>query len=481
MEKAQISHTGQPRLIALFLGWGMDATPFSKLCKPGYDITIFFNYTGFDPKADAEAIALESEGYGEIVVAAWSFGVRVAADLLRLLRPILPITSAIAVNGTETHIHPRTGIHPAIFNGTLANLSETSVRKFRRRMCADAASFAAFQAVAPQRTFQSLLDELHTFASMPSAPPHTTSPIWDYAVTGGNDAIFTPQAQIEAWREMQVPCQVVERMPHMPDMQNIIDGYVVDKELVAERFSSALHTYRSQASVQRHAAQRLWNLTVPHVPRPANGRSLQVLEIGAGSGLLTDMYMPVLQGNSLTLWDIAPIDISTLPQECKFKCCDAEAETQRLYDGAIDLILSASTLQWFNSPTAFIGQLPRVLAPGGIAALSLYGQRNCCEIAQATGETLRYPTIEALATAATEASLEIVDMAEETLTLTFPSIRQLLRHLKQTGVNALNRTPATANTAALRLRRHYPLLPDGSAPLTYHPIYIVLRRRASNN
>lgn len=38
MEKVYISHSSKPRLILVFLGWGMDAAPFAGLSKNGYDI-----------------------------------------------------------------------------------------------------------------------------------------------------------------------------------------------------------------------------------------------------------------------------------------------------------------------------------------------------------------------------------------------------------------------------------------------------------
>ena len=88
------------RLILIFLGWGMDAAPFSSLSKPGYDIMLLSDYSGFRPDEDTDLLAASICNYQEIVVMAWSFGVRIAADFLAGWRRKLPITRAVAINGT---------------------------------------------------------------------------------------------------------------------------------------------------------------------------------------------------------------------------------------------------------------------------------------------------------------------------------------------------------------------------------------------
>lgn len=101
MEKVYISHSSKPRLILVFLGWGMDATPFAGLSKNGYDILAISNYSRYSPDTDLPDLINEFSSYREIVVIAWSFGVRIATDLLNMASG-LPITRTIAVNGTES-------------------------------------------------------------------------------------------------------------------------------------------------------------------------------------------------------------------------------------------------------------------------------------------------------------------------------------------------------------------------------------------
>ena len=171
MEKVFISQSHQARLIIVFLGWGSGRPSFAGLRKNGFDVLVVYDYTGFENTAvrnnEFSRLVHEAEQYEEVVVVAWSFGVRIAADFLAGCRMHLPVTRAIAINGTTSHIHDTKGIPQAIFNGTLEHLSEASVRKFNRRMFASADAFADYMTHAPARSFDSLKSELATFARIP--------------------------------------------------------------------------------------------------------------------------------------------------------------------------------------------------------------------------------------------------------------------------------------------------------------------------
>ena len=157
----------------------MDAAPFSSLSKPGYDIMLLSDYSGFRPDEDTDLLAASICNYQEIVVMAWSFGVRIAADFLAGWRRKLPITRAVAINGTTEHISDSCGIPLRIFQGTLENLSPQSVRKFNRRMFNTASEFQAFiESDGCRRPFESLRKELETFAEMNAIEADTS--MWGY-------------------------------------------------------------------------------------------------------------------------------------------------------------------------------------------------------------------------------------------------------------------------------------------------------------
>lgn len=471
MEKVFITHSGNPRLILLFLGWGMDSTPFASLHKPGYDLLALSDYSSDSPEAFADLIPL-LDGYREVVVVAWSFGVRIATSFLALYRDSCLITKAIAVNGTTAHIHDSQGIPGGIFSGTLANLSEASVRKFRRRMFSSAGAFQAFIDSAPQRSFASLESELQAFGSLRPLDPDCYALLWDLALISAEDRIFPAANQAEAWRS--VPSVVLPSAPHFPDFAAIFDRHIINKQLVAARFASASATYAKHADVQTDVARKLWDLTANRLS--ARGLSpSRILEIGVGSGTLTSLYAPAMAGCHIDLWDIAPVSPScALPAGASFHTCDAEVAVTSLPAGSVDLLLSASTIQWFHSPSRFVSALGRVLAPGGIAALAFYGPGTFSEIEAATGRSLSYPSPDVMVRAAERSGLTVTDCLSESLRMDFPDVRAALKHLKYTGVNALSDDDAAARSAAIKLMRSFPVQPDGSTALTYNPVYLIL-------
>lgn len=466
MEKTVISRSGQSRLILLFLGWGMDATPFLNLRKEGYDILALYNYTGFRASEAVADLLPLLEPYREIVVVAWSFGVRVAQEFLLEAEGKVNITRTVAVNGTTQHIHDTCGIPSAIFAGTLANLNEVTVKKFRRRMFASGAHFQTALPLLTGRDLQSLAAELQWFGSLPPVPG---APVWDRAVIGDADLIFPPANQSEGWSGTLT--DHFSEMPHFPDMQMLLDRYVIDKHLVAERFTEAAPTYGPNAPVQRSVAQRLWNLAQPFTATLPSTPS--ILEIGVGDGTLTRLYAPSFPIECITLWDLAPIAPSLLPEGIRFECCDAETAITPLPSASVNLMLSSSTLQWFHSPRRFLTELHRVLAPGGIAAIAFYGPETFREIASLTGQSLRYPTLDYLRPALERFTVEFA--AEEPTQQRFPSLREMMRHMQLTGVNALTHS-ANGQSSAMRLMRRFPTAPDGSASLTHHPVYLILRK-----
>lgn len=429
------------------------------------------DYTGFGP-GDLETLETSVKNYSEIVVVAWSFGVRIAAEFLSLTNKSLPVTLSIAVNGTTEHISNDCGIPQHIFNGTLSNLSPQTVRKFNRRMFASAASFQAFaETGGGSRPFESLAAELNTFSRL--APVKADPNMWDLSIISGADAIIPPSNQQRAWSATNV--KIWADAPHFPDLQGILDKEIIDKQLVARRFAAATHSYGSQAQVQEAVAEKLWQLAFPHVTAllsATQNRKLELLEVGTGCGTLTRHFAPVLKGHHIELCDIAPTHHDKLPEWAHFKCCDAETDMRQRHDASLDIVVSASTIQWFNSPQSFLRETLRVLRPGGVAAIALFGPDTFREISAVTGTSLNYPTLSAL-TSTINAGAEILHAEEMLTTQYFSSIRQLMRHIKLTGVNAL---APQSPSAALKLIRNYRLTPEGTAPLTYHPVYLIFRK-----
>lgn len=473
MQSEFIFKSSSRRLIVLFLGWGMDASPFRHLARSGFDILALWDYTGLDRpgswERDTTEFASVCGGYDEVVIVAWSYGVRIASGFLESWNASLPVTLTLAVNGTPMHVDEQYGIPPAIFDGTLQRLAEPTIRKFYRRMFSSSEAFANFMEYKPDRSVESLKSELEVFARL---KPLDAGAVWNVALIDDADLIFPSAAQRAFWPSEKA--LTLGSQGHFPDFQSILDRFTVDKSLVGRRFSAARETYRRGASVQRRVAESLWSRVEPLIEGKRDfGR---IIEVGAGTGVLTELYEMALtcggcRWSSLELWDLAE-HFGMLPSNASWLTCDAETCIRSVEPDSVNLLLSSSTLQWFHSPERFMAEAYRVLRKGGIAAFALYGEGTFSQLRELTGVSLRYPSLATLKAALpADAIIEVGET--ESISMDFASPKELLRHLRETGVNgATEPSPALA----LRIARHYPASPDGRYRLSYCPLYLIFRK-----
>ena len=451
-----IKQNDSRHLILLMAGWGMDPTPFAALDYPGYDIAVTWDYT--DETFDTSSLVC----YREIIVLAWSMGVMEANRIIPRL--CLPVTLSVAINGTPTPVENNAGIPEEIFNGTLNTLSDTTLYRFNRRMCGSAEAFTHFNKKAPARTIGSLREELRILGKRAHDVTAGQSMHWDLAVIGSRDMIFPTANQLYAWTH--TPTIQINR-PHLPDFQAIINRLVVNKRRVASRFGESRETYDSKATSQHSVAESLARNLIQFSSRRTTPYEYAI-EIGAGVGRLTAIYANTLKISRLELWDL------TMPSVCSGNeniigiADDAEARLFELNDNSIDLVVSASTIQWFNSPCSAIRQIERILKPGGMAAITLYTTGTYGSLAQATGVSINYVSPDRIRQSLSD-GCDILYFNTDHHTEKFSNTRQLIDHMRLTGVNAAG----TASTATLRR-----LLIDSTLNrLEYNSTSIIFQKR----
>ncbi len=442
---------GSDRLILILAGWAMDANPFRFLKRPGYDIAVVWNYDS------TEADWSFTESYREICLVAWSLGVAAAG----ITEPISGrITRRIAVAGTPVPIDDRTGIPRAIFEGTRRALSPAGLRKFYRRVAGSASAFESFMENAPERNIEELGAELDYFLSEDA--PHSSGLPWDMAIVPENDAIFPPENQLRAWQNV-----MTYRIdsPHLPPFQEILDNYIIDKELTGERFRRNSGTYEANATVQSYMVRELADI----IPLDGTLRFHNAYEPGCGQGALTRLLEPVC--DDLLTCDIAHAPSSTAPHT-RFILTDAELLTATLAAESMDLIASASVVQWFNSPRNFFEECYRVLRPGGLLAIATFCRGNLEQVAQCTGVELPLPDARGWLNLLPP-RMKVLYSHDYSVNETFNSPMEVFRHLRLTGVTALD-----SKDASSRLRRglaEYPCV-DGKYPLIYRPIIFIAQK-----
>ena len=461
MQHKIVSSTGSHRLLLFFAGWGMDATPFEELRRPGYDVAVVWDY---------RSTAIDwsfTRPYVEICLVAWSFGVYAAAVSTHAID--IKVTRRIAVNGTLYPCDRRRGIPPAIFYGTLEGLDERNVAKFYRRMCGSADVYREFCEHKPEREVDGLRDELEAFSPEATLLCQPLSN-YDMAIIGRDDAIIPPANQWRAW--LGTPTVFIDA-PHLADIQRIIDHFILDKQRVGQRFATGLKSYEHEAGVQSQVVEHMSSMmTQSGIDCRMATSGCRVLGIGSGTGSLTRILDNAITDGYLEMWDLAGDPCVSGLRRC-FKQVDAETEIVNVPTGSFDVIASASTIQWFNSPARFLRQCRRALAPGGYVVLSSFLAGNLAEVSDATGRSLPLMTLPQWQMTIPR-DFEIVDSAAWNVTLDFDSAIDVFRHLKATGVNALGRTSRGESNLHDILGRYRPAL-DGRFHITYKPFILILR------
>lgn len=252
---------------------------------------------------------------------------------------------------------------------------------------------------------------------------------------------------------------------------------MIDKDLVKQRFSSAIAHYDKEASPQRLVAERIDALLQEHADLPSG----LVFEVGCGTGLLSErLWRRYGTAHPMIFNDISPDMEAPLREkvgaEPHFVASDSETSE---WDDSCALIAAASCIQWWHEPAHFFTKSHRHLKEGGFVAFGTYGERNLHELREVTGKGLTYDTLTTVSERLAELGFRDIHVEETTHTLHFPDLVSLLRHLKLTGVNAIaSTTPWTPKmlmeTEAL-FRKQF-ATPEGLLPLSYHAVIGIARK-----
>lgn len=256
--------------------------------------------------------------------------------------------------------------------------------------------------------------------------------------------------------------------------------FYVNKSLSRRSFEQAAQAYDEAAILQREVATRLverldYMLIEPSV----------VLDAGVGTGYCTLDLVQRYPNAQVIALDIAQAMLeqtrSKLPlnKSVNYLACDVEKIA--LADNSVDLVISSLTVQWSNDYLKAFSELKRVLKPGGCILFTSFGPdalkelRHCWYKVDSDQHVNSFIDMHHIGDALLQAGFENPVMDNETITITYKDVYQIMRDLKTIGAhNVLNgrRHSLTGkNRLQAMIAEYETFRNDGVLPMSYEIVY----------
>jgi malonyl-CoA O-methyltransferase len=257
------------------------------------------------------------------------------------------------------------------------------------------------------------------------------------------------------------------------------------KQGIRRNFARRVASYDRHAMTQRFMARRLLALVAPAAPRPG-----RILEIGCGTGYLTQKLRLEHSGARLTALDL---DAALVAAARRRLGPDPGvgwlvADGENLGRGTFDMIISNAVFQWLIHPGAALKGYFHSLKDGGVVAFSTLGPLTFQELGaamRAAAAALPARTVpeipaqsfltrEAWGALLKEAGFARVRLEAQTLTAAYPSVWQFLKALQATGATSPRPRPFSPRLLqALSAAYAAAYGQNGSIPVTYEIIWAV--------
>lgn len=237
---------------------------------------------------------------------------------------------------------------------------------------------------------------------------------------------------------------------------------------IAAGFARHLQSYDAAALAQARIAERLAASLMPLTAARSH-----VMELGHGTGLLT-RHLAQLGPDEVWLNDlVAPLPDLPWQAGTRVHAMPGDA-TGLTFPRGLDLVASASMIQWLADPRALLHRACGTLCRHGLLAVSSFGPDNFPELA-GPGLAPGAPSYRDAKGLCRDlpGDMRVLAAWDESIPVAFPDALTLFAHLRATGVNGLmgGRLSSPQLRAMMRQMNR-----DGRTTLTYRPSYCIARR-----
>jgi len=217
----------------------------------------------------------------------------------------------------------------------------------------------------------------------------------------------------------------------------------IDSEHMRGHFSSHARDYDRYASVQKRVIEFLYR-KLSAFEKPSG----ILLDVGTGTGSLAAEILRSDADQPLVVMDIAHgMTLEAVKRLPAVFACDGDARDLPFSNDTFATVVSSSVYQWVDCLLSAFNEVTRVLKPGGLFALALFGEKTLCELRtshqRATAENGRsrashvqsFPTLNEVSAALSLAGLPCLDLLSTMEVEYHADVPELLRQLKQIGAS----------------------------------------------
>lgn len=216
---------------------------------------------------------------------------------------------------------------------------------------------------------------------------------------------------------------------------------VYDKDKARLSFDRAAHRYDKSAKLQQQVANQLIKIVSEHCDVSA-----ATLDIGCGTGQVTEAMCRQYPQSDVVGLDFSERMLAQTKQRldqrgfaAQLICADAEQLP--FHADSFDLIVSSLMLQWSNNLSATLAACHSVLKDNGIMVFNTFTEGTLTEVKQSWQAVDQQPhTSQFLSKELLQATVESVGFSQveilyDTITMTYPSVREMIMEMKQIGAS----------------------------------------------